>query len=594
MSAESVYPWIQISLLAASITAALVEAWIWRRIKNKWQALPLENREGSIPEVLHRLHRISAAHDCFQFFLIISMSVSVGAIFRSPMGIGLIVGIVIVPILASINCSLIEKEIRGATASLGAYFQAAFLGLSLCASGYLFIYGAHYVLGKAGDFISSISPWAPLFPGPTSIAFGIFKTFVGMALLYAAYPWILRFAYQLKDPENDEHLTAIKESLGKAGFSDPRVWYMAYDKMKHYNAMIYSHPFLGHYGRPTVLISKALVQKLTHEELEAVLFHEAAHHRLKHITKRILSLFCVLGALVFVRIWLFSLVFLFPSAFSFVLLIPSFVILDFVVPLLLVSRVVRVQELQADSYAVYRLGAKPEAMVNALQKLYGMNHMLANKRDPKSYFNIAGAHPTLEFRIQSIRQLEKRLARGEEIFQWRDYLTGSLESKSVSAPVKAAFVSLAGLAVVGAWMGQEAKQRLRAGIAGVDYRFEEQRAGAYGINASSPEVKAWLTAFETKNKQDTETLASDPELVKVFRNPEWGKFVFFSATDSSPEILEVVLEKADVPQEFLEHAVPRLRSNKNKVSLRLVQKHLDRMSTKGRGVASVPGVGGEK
>lgn len=583
-------PIAEIFIIAASASVAFGTAFYSNCVLRNWKKLPEATRESDIPDALHILRKWAALGSLIQLCLIFFAPA-----FFMPAGTNIwryyliLAAQFVIMIASSIYRNLIEKDIRGASAPKSAYIRAGILGITLCLSGQLFIWGSNFGIGKVADFAGPLSPWVPMFPLATSIAFSFFKSIFGIFVFFCFYPWIMRFALQLKTPEDDEHLANIREVLTRGGFKDPQIWYMTYDNMKYFNAMVYSNPFFGRRGRPTIVVSKSLVTQLSSEEIEAVLFHEISHHRLRHISKRIFTYLGFVVCFYFLGLFLFPLIMLISGKFmffAFIMIRP----IQFIAPLLLLSWVIRVQELQADAHAVFHFGVKPEAMKSSLEKMYKLNHMLTNKRNPNSYFSPASAHPTLEFRQRSISSVSERLARKEPMFQWRDYFTGSLESKPVPSKYSAAAFTMAVSLIALFWGGHWATSTFYNDD-GIAYKERESSrpAGEYGLSGSDPSVSAWLKAIEARDVKQIETLAIDSKSKTVFQDAVWGKFVFYSATDSSPEVLEAVLQKINIPEEFIEHAVLRLNSLKNKKALNLILKYSKEKQHSRRDVASGQG-----
>lgn len=83
-----------------------------------------------------------------------------------------------------------------------------------------------------------------------------------------------------------------------------------------------------------------------------------------------------------------------------------------------------------------------------------------------------------------------------------------------------------------------------------------------GLDSSAAEAlgKEWMKAIESKNSGAVKALAEDSGAIRIFKNSIWGKSVFFSAIDSSPEVLELLLQKIDIPEELVKHSLLRLSS----------------------------------
>ncbi len=84
-----------------------------------------------------------------------------------------------------------------------------------------------------------------------------------------------------------------------------------------------------------------------------------------------------------------------------------------------------------------------------------------------------------------------------------------------------------------------------------------------GVHGMPVRTKDWLAAIDKKQLGSVRELSMSSDAKKIFQDPVWGKFLFFSATDSSPEVLELILKQDLVPNEFIEHSFTRLASMKN-------------------------------
>jgi STE24 endopeptidase len=209
------------------------------------------------------------------------------------------------------------------------------------------------------------------------------------------------------EPVEDENLRARIETLMKrCGFHAKGVFRMdASKRSSHGNAF-----FTGVGPSKRVVLFDTLLERLTPEEIEAVLAHELGHFKLRHIFKRLLLhlggsllILAFLGWLID-QDWLYE---SFGIDSSLAHDIPLTGVLLFLLILPLVSgwfKVVsshfsRQQEFAADSYAANRASAK--ALGSALVKLHRDNASTLTP-DP-IYSAVNDAHPSAAQRIARLQ-----------------------------------------------------------------------------------------------------------------------------------------------------------------------------------------------
>lgn len=526
----------------------------------RWQKLPEEQRQANISECIFLFRKYEAYFTVFCIVAIFSAPVLtiVSKIEASDLFISLaiVIGIMMV---SSFEASLREKKLRGATASGFEYGKEVVLGFVLCMTGQVAIWFSFWMIGKIEGIVVESLAWEPLFPTVHSYVMIFIKVVAGFFLFFLFYPFLLKICLRLEDADDKEMVSIIRASVEKTSFRNPKIWYLDYDKFKFFNAMVWINPFFGRRGRPVIIISRAIWLNFNRDELEAIICHELSHLELNHIRKRIMAVLFTLAVLICVGLSLKILLLFAPVIWFFLIIFSK--ILGIVAPLLVVSRVVRVQELQADAYAVFHLGAKPESMKSALEKLYEMNHMVKNKRDPLSYFSPASAHPTLEFRQKSLEAMQDRLSSGASFFQWSDYLTGDFRPLSKLQKL-ASFGSL-GLAILLLFGTTVYSSKLDSGN-WINTASEERQEVDYGMSGAPDVARDWIAALEANDEAAIFQLIQDKSGREIFNDSVWGKLVFFTAVDSNPENLEKILKEVDVPLENIEHAIPRARAQKNK------------------------------
>jgi Zn-dependent protease with chaperone function len=163
------------------------------------------------------------------------------------------------------------------------------------------------------------------------------------------------------------------------------------------NAFIAGTGFgIGPFGR-TLFVTLGLFRALEREEFQAVMLHEAAHLKLNHAPKRILS---AIFLTVIAAFWTTL-----PATFLFhgnPIAVGASILLAVVLQAYLMSRTISRQEHEADLAAV-AMGASSNALIAALQKVAGNREETENP-----ILRVLGGnlYPSTRSRIDSIRQCE--------------------------------------------------------------------------------------------------------------------------------------------------------------------------------------------
>ncbi len=198
----------------------------------------------------------------------------------------------------------------------------------------------------------------------------------------------------------------IRGMFEKVGIKVSRVFQIdASKRSKHSNAY-----FTGIGKVKRIILYDTLLQKMTHEEILAVLAHEAGHWKKKHIMKRIIvsEIFGFIGIYISFRIlqkaWLTNLFQIEPATFFAKLVILGFIgsIISF--PFTPISGYFsRKQERQADQMAVNLTGSS-EGLVSALIKLSKDN--LSNLHPHPLYAKLYYSHPPIVDRLNVLKQMK--------------------------------------------------------------------------------------------------------------------------------------------------------------------------------------------
>lgn len=230
-------------------------------------------------------------------------------------------------------------------------------------------------------------------------------------LMMIVVPKFIMPLYNRFTPLADESLrTRIEGLLQRCGFKSKGVFVMDGSKRSNHGNAFFTG--LGHAKR--IVFFDTLIEKLSGDEIEAVLAHELGHFHHRHIIKRfavsfIASFFglALLGWLI-QQTWFYTDLGITPDLHSqhyalalvlFFLVLPVFSF--FITPLGNITS--RKHEFQADAFAAAHTNA--QNLINALLKLYQDNATTLTP-DP-IYSEFYASHPTASQRIEHLEQLAK-------------------------------------------------------------------------------------------------------------------------------------------------------------------------------------------
>ncbi len=218
-------------------------------------------------------------------------------------------------------------------------------------------------------------------------------------------PYVLEPLFNKFTPLDDEELEeGIKEMMGKAGIKVSRVFKMdASKRTKHSNAY-----FSGIGKVKRIVLYDTLLEKLSKDEILAVLAHEAGHWKKKHIIKQlaIFEISAFVGSyLAFVLLKsdiLGRLFFINDASFFTKLVLLSFVASIVTWPFSpALSVISRIFEREADDFACGLMG-DGEALASAMVKLSKEN--LSNLHPHPLYAKFHYSHPPAVERIRYLRR----------------------------------------------------------------------------------------------------------------------------------------------------------------------------------------------
>ena len=233
---------------------------------------------------------------------------------------------------------------------------------------------------------------------------GIFVAFNVLALLIV--PTFIMPLFNKFEPLQDKALKARIEALVKrCGFQSKGVYRMDGSKRSsHGNAF-----FTGFGPSKRIVLFDTLLDRLTPEEIEAVLAHELGHFKLRHVLRRVLTYFGVSLLILAFLGWLFRENWFYEGfgidpAIARDMPLTGMLLFFLVFPLVstwfraLPNRVSRRHEFEADAYAARHADAKE--LASALVKLHRDNASTLTP-DP-IYSAINDSHPTAAQRIAKL------------------------------------------------------------------------------------------------------------------------------------------------------------------------------------------------
>ena len=275
--------------------------------------------------------------------------------------------------------------------TLKLYLQDALKGLLLGAAfGLPLLFGVLWLMERMGEL------WW-LYVWGVWVAFNLLLLFI--------YPSFIAPLFNKFEPLQDEAQKAhIEALLKKCGFAASGLFVMDGSKRStHGNAY-----FTGFGRTKRIVFFDTLLQRLTPDEVDAVLAHELGHFRLHHVLKRITLTFAVSLAFLWGLAqllhagWFYHGLGVTTQSTALALLL-FFLVLPVFTFLLhpLVSAYSRKHEFEADAYAAQQTDARE--MVNALVKLYQDNAKTLTP-DPV-YATFYESHPPAPIRIAHLQRL---------------------------------------------------------------------------------------------------------------------------------------------------------------------------------------------
>ena len=226
--------------------------------------------------------------------------------------------------------------------------------------------------------------------GPIIFAyFNVISLFFLLLLFF--FPQILALSYGAKRLEDKGVLERISAISQRIGVEPVKAYILPWKSIGVANALE-----AGSASNKSIFISDYLLELLAPREVDAVIAHELAHAKGRHVLKKML----VVVPLIFVEINLLAYYFIVQDLFAVEVFI-GFVVACSLVILLCLLPLSRRYEFEADRMAVDAMG-DPEPIASALMRLRSLS--TSNEKPSKRRWS---THPTLEMRIKRIMERRK-------------------------------------------------------------------------------------------------------------------------------------------------------------------------------------------
>ena len=273
----------------------------------------------------------------------------------------------------------IDRKYKGITSSRGEYLIAA---LPIYAIMLLFM-------------ITGLTWWTILTYAVGTTVF-VYMNVIVILLLYASFtlfPRILRIlskGLELADPKLFERILNLAQ---KMNVKVEKMIMLSWKKLKVVNALQIGP------RRFSIYVSDYLIENLKPVEVEAVVAHELAHAKKRHVLKKLLL--TLLFVLISMNLLLYSWV-IRVSPISHIIAIAGIILLLAVN--VAITAFSRRLELEADALSAKALGG-PEPMISALQRIGELNLI------PMKYPRIIGwglPHPSIQDRIEKLKKIKMK------------------------------------------------------------------------------------------------------------------------------------------------------------------------------------------
>ncbi len=404
--------------IVALVSTTLIQTWLARRhlahiaahraaVPDAFSAKVSLQEHQKAADYTSTKVRFSMAGSLFDALILLGFTVAGGIQFiadqnwfENPFtqGIATIIAVMMLSTLLEMPFSLyrtfvIEERFGFNKMTLALYFKDAIKGLLVgLALGLPLLFGVLWLMSAMGTYW-----WLYVW-----LAWMVFNL-----LILFIYPTWIAPLFNDFNPLKDEAMKArIEALLARCGFTSSGLFVMDGSKRSaHGNAY-----FTGFGKTKRIVFFDTLLERLSGEEVEAVLAHELGHFKHRHVVKRIAMTFAlslgflwILGQLMQTD-WFYEGLGVTTHSTALALLL-FFLILPVFNFLLnpLLSAYSRKHEFEADAYAAQQTDA--ENLVSALVKLYQDN--AATLTPDPLYSNFYDSHPPAMVRIAHLKPQRK-------------------------------------------------------------------------------------------------------------------------------------------------------------------------------------------
>jgi Zn-dependent protease with chaperone function len=288
----------------------------------------------------------------------------------------------------------------GSETPLGKELQSS-LWLAGMITAYLSLTGVLALsLATLFHFLGAEKVWVALAGGLGALG----GVLTGLTFVYALAPLTLRKLFPVRPLPNSPLRSLIESAFARSKLPLPDLYVIRSEDLSMHNLMVAGFPRGRGPFKPAVFVFEALVNQtnaaqpiFTEAELQAMISHEVSHAALNHLKKR-LKLTCLIlpiSVLLGGAAWAYAQHALPAGLAEFAQLFITVAVI--LAPFQSVNRLIKKQEIEADLSAVIDLGAAPQAMISALEKLDQLN----GRKSEVAH----GAHPSTAERIRELQGL---------------------------------------------------------------------------------------------------------------------------------------------------------------------------------------------
>jgi Zn-dependent protease with chaperone function len=220
-------------------------------------------------------------------------------------------------------------------------------------------------------------------------------------------PIMVRIMFPSDRPSTESELrteAVVKDAFKRLGLNSPQVRILKLDSIRNFNALIAGANRAPGPLRQIVLISQSDQLGLTQKETEAIIHHELAHGFLMHIPVRMVAHLAI--GIAGVTPLLIASMYM-ELSHGMIYTPAAIVIFYLLIHPLIMSRLVREQEIQADEFAITRLNSSVHDLVSALTKATIASGELVDRKPAGNWMNAHAAHPTVLEREALLQRLQQ-------------------------------------------------------------------------------------------------------------------------------------------------------------------------------------------